>query len=234
MKSSNDRLASQEGKSCLEGYAWNRGIIVGERLAFSIEETHKIHQHLTKAASLHDACLFAVGIDSMLRGSDLLRLRVRDVMSSDGKIRWRQKKTGQNVYPVITATAQNAVRAWVSESGKKPEHYIFTRCKRIDGDPLCTGHLRALIKQWSEAIGLSRKRYSSHSLRRTKPSYLYHYGLADIVTLSILLGHSNTAVTHKYLGVSKAAAQSCRFLFKPEGEIDPNGLAYRQGEGWLR
>jgi len=226
LKSSDGRLASQEGKLGVGGCAWNRGVIVGERLAFSIEETHKIYRHLKNAASLHDACLFAVGIDSMLRGSDLLRLRVRDVMAADGKIRWRQMKTGQNVYPVITTTAQDAVRAWVSESGKKPDHYLFTRCKRIDGDPLCTGHLRALIKQWSRAIGLSSKRYSSHSLRRTKPSYLYHFGLADIVTISVLLGHSNTAVTHRYLGISKDEAQQAALagdIFTADPKATPFG-----------
>ena len=207
MESSSDRFTSEGASNRRVGAGWNRGVIVGERLAFSIDETHRILQHLMNAGSLHDACLFAVGIDSMLRGSDLLRLKVGDVMAADGKIRLRQQKTGQNVYPVITATAQDAVRTWVSESGKKPAHYLFTRCKRIDGDPLCTGHLRALIKRWSLAIGLSSKRYSSHSLRRTKPSYLYHYGLADIVTISVLLGHSNTAVTHRYLGISKNEAQ---------------------------
>ena len=207
MESSNDRFWSEGDTVRRFGAGWNRGLIVGERLAFSIEETHEILCNLRREGSAHDACLFAVGIDSMLRGSDLLRLRVRDVMAADGKIRLRQQKTGQNVYPVITSTAQDAVRAWVSESGKKPAHFLFTRRKSIDADPLCTGHLRALIKQWSLAIGLSSKRYSSHSLRRTKPSYLYHYGLADIVTISVLLGHSNMAVTHRYLGISKNEAQ---------------------------
>ena len=110
---------------------WNAGRAVGERIAFSIGQVRKIKLYLSKTGALHDVCLFTSGIDSMLRCSDLLRLEVGDVLSADGKIRWRQKKTGQNVYPVLTPSSQKTIRDWVGASGKATGHFLFTRDKAI-------------------------------------------------------------------------------------------------------
>lgn len=224
-----DAASVSERQSCSPSKrtAWNKGRNVGERYAFSLPETQKILAHLQCAGELHDACVFTVGIDSMLRGSDLLSLKVSDVVSSDGRIQWRQKKTGQNVFPVLTTTTQDAVKKWVWASGKNPDDFLFTRNKRTDGPPLCTGHFRALIKEWTAAIGLPNERYSSHSLRRTKPSYLYHYGLADIATISILLGHADTAVTLRYLGIRKEEAHAAALagdIFT--GDVNAEPLAH--------
>ena len=187
--------------------SWNRDRAVGERLAFSLAETQQIIAHLRRNHAHHDLCLFSVGIDSMLRCSDLLPLKISDVMAPDGRIRWRQKKTGRNVYPVLTPLTHTAIERWVEVSGKFSDHYLFTRDKPIDARPLSSGYYRTLIKRWASDIGLNPERFSTHSLRRTKPSYLYHYGFSDLEHIARLLGHGTTDTTSRYLGIQQKEAE---------------------------
>ncbi|MEO1029022.1 MAG: tyrosine-type recombinase/integrase [Pseudomonadota bacterium] len=192
--------------------AWNQGRVVGERIAFSAGEVQAIARSLAAIGAHHDLCLFAVGIDSMLRCSDLLRLRVEDVVEDDGRIRWRQKKTQQNVYPVLTTTTQRAVKDWIESSGKQSNHFLFTRDKPVSAKPITPGYYRTLVKQWAELIGLAPERYSTHSLRRTKASHLYGQGYSDIAHIARLLGHQSTDATIRYLGIQQAEAETQALL----------------------
>jgi len=190
---------------------WNKDRQVGARKALSPEEISKIRRHLSAGKSRHDLCLFVVAVDTMLRASDLLRLRVADVCMPNGKIRdsfpWKQKKTGQGVHLVLTPTSQSTLKKWITESGKQPSDYLFTREKPRASAPITVGFYRTLIKQWVKAIGLHRHDYSAHSLRRSKAIYMYQNGVR-IEIISRLLGHTNPSSTLHYLGIDQAEAQS--------------------------
>ena len=190
---------------------WNKGRPVGARVALTPQEITLVRRHLAKQTSPHDLCLFTLAIDSMLRASDLLQLRVGDVCSPDGKVRQsfrlRQKKTQQGVEPVLTDTAQAALKKWLKTSEKQSTHFLFTRSKPSQGQPITVGFYRTLIKQWVRAIGLRPHDYSAHSLRRSKAIYLYQSGVR-VEIISRLLGHSSPASTLYYLGIDQAEAQS--------------------------
>ncbi len=188
--------------------AWNRGKAVGERLALSLDEVQSILEALHRKLAHHDVCLFTIGIDSMLRCSDLLQLRVEDIASQTGQIRWRQKKTGQNVYPILTCTTLEAFHTWVEVSGKNRSDFLFTRDKPIGGSAISPAYYRSLIKRWVQLIGLKPEQYSTHSLRRTKPSFLYHHGYSDLEHIARLLGHANTESTSRYLGIQQREAEA--------------------------
>lgn len=191
---------------------WNKDRHVGPRQPFSLSDTQKIDRRLHELAEIYDRCLFCVGIDTMLRGSDLIKLKVFDLIDQKGvprqEILRRQKKTDQNVAPVLTPTTQAAILDWVLQSGKRSSDYLFTRKKPVHGRPISEGHLRGLVKEWAKSIGLDPERYSGHSLRRTKATYLYKYGFADISLISRLLGHKSVQVTLTYLGITQAEAQA--------------------------
>lgn len=184
---------------------------MGPRLALEPEEVGRIQQQLLEQNALHDRCLFCVAVDSMLRSSDLLRLTVADVAFPDGTIRerfsWRQHKTSGGVYPVLTATTRQACREWIEASFKSPTDYLFTRYKPIHDGPIGNSAFRVLIKSWVAQIGLDPTLYSGHSLRRTKPVFLYRSGVA-IEDIAQLLGHKDIRSTQVYLGLSVAQAQA--------------------------
>ena len=189
------------------GQPWNKGRPVGARLALAQTEISNIRRELGTLKSSHDLCLFMTAVDTMLRASDLLQLRVRDVQHPDGSIRqtfpWKQKKTAKPVYPVLTAKAQAALRRWISESGKRETDYLFTREKLRTSKPISVGFYRTLIKSWVRLIGRPPHDYGAHSLRRSKAIFMYERGVA-VEYISRLLGHSSPASTLHYLGITEA------------------------------
>lgn len=77
---------------------WNKGLIVGQKRPLLPRQVWSIRVRLEMSASARDLALFNLAIDSKLRASDLVRLKVEDVCSGR-VVRDRgvviQKKTGR-------------------------------------------------------------------------------------------------------------------------------------------
>ena len=78
---------------------------------------------------------FNLAIDSKLRGCDLVRLRVDDVLAA-GRVRDRatviQKKTNQPVQFEITEQIRSAIGEWLVALGTRRGRYLF-RCAQEQG-----------------------------------------------------------------------------------------------------
>ena len=61
---------------------WNKGKLVGQKLPLKLKEIWAIRVRLQLAGKTRDLALFNIAIDSKLRGSDLVRLRVSDICNS--------------------------------------------------------------------------------------------------------------------------------------------------------
>lgn len=89
--------------------AWNRGRIVGQKRALLPKHVSAIRVRLELAERVRDLALFNMAIDSKLRGSDLVRLRVADVFVA-GRMKERtsvlQSKTQRPVQFEITETTR--------------------------------------------------------------------------------------------------------------------------------
>ena len=202
------------------GQPWNKGRSVGSRRALSASEIAQIRSHLKTHS--HDYCLFMVAVDTMLRASDLLNLKVRDLMFSNGSVRQsfplRQKKTSQSVFPVLTTDTCKAITNWVGESQKREQDYLFTRAKNPHGQPITIGFYRTLIKSWVKTVGIPAQNISAHSLRRSKAIYLYEQGVT-VELIGRLLGHRSSVSTIRYLGIDEAQAREAALthnIFDPK------------------
>jgi integrase len=84
---------------------------------------------------------------------------------------------------------------------------LFTNASNSGvGQPLSTTAFRTLAKDWADLAGyVDTKRFSGHSLRRTRAAIIYRE-TRDIVACARLLGHSSTAHTEAYLGVGRDEA----------------------------
>ncbi len=63
--------------------AWNKGRIIGQKRPLLPKQVWAIRARLELAGNLRDLTLFNVAIDSKLRGCDLVRLSVADLVNSD-------------------------------------------------------------------------------------------------------------------------------------------------------
>jgi integrase len=170
---------------------WNKGKITGQKPPLKPREVWAIRVRLQIAGRVRDLALFNLAIDSKLRGCDLVRLRVEDVMQG-GQVRLRalicQRKTGAPVQFEITEQTRAAVAAWVTSAKLQPRDWLFP--SRIDHDEaLTTRQYARLVDDWISEIGLSAKAYGTHSLRRTKASLIYRK-TGNIRAVQLLLGHT--------------------------------------------
>ena len=93
---------------------WNKGKIVGQKAPFKLKDIWALRVRLQMEARVRELALFNLGIDSKLRGCDLVALRVRDVCHGD-QVATRaivmQHKTQRPVQFEITQATRDALQA---------------------------------------------------------------------------------------------------------------------------
>ena len=62
---------------------WNKGKIVGQKAPFKLKDVWALRVRLQMEDRVRELTLFNLGIDSKLRGCDLVSLKVRDVCHGD-------------------------------------------------------------------------------------------------------------------------------------------------------
>ena len=191
--------------------AWNRGLIVGQKRAFSLEDLAQIEARLLSKTNWHDLALLSFGLDTMLRSSDLLATKVWQIKYPNGPVRTliarRQRKTRHIVNSVLTPPTRRYLVQWLRVSGKDSQDYVFTRSKPNDAPPISRAHYADIVKAWASWLGYDPQEFSSHSIRRSKPAHMYWAG-EDIALISRLLGHQSIANTIEYLGITQHKAET--------------------------
>ena len=149
------------------------------------------------------------GIDTMLRASDLLALRVEDVQGDGGAIKKsfniRQKKTEAGNLVRLSDVAREALKVWIEKAKKYHGDYLFTRSQGDLNARISRVQYGNLIKRWVKLVGLDAENYSTHSIRRTKPVLIYDQ-TKNIEAVRQLLGQKSIGATVAYLGVNKKKA----------------------------
>jgi integrase len=124
---------------------------------------------------LCELALFNLGIDSKLRGCDLVALKVRDVCPGD-QVATRaivmQHKTQRPVQFEITQATRDALQAWMKQSGLKSEDYLFPS-RLHDSPDLGPRQYARILGHWVDELGLDSAEYGTHSMRRTKATLIY-------------------------------------------------------------
>jgi integrase len=174
---------------------WKKGKIVGQELPLKLHETWAIRTRLQIEEHVRDLALFNLAVDSKLRASDLVRLRVSDVATS-GHVCSRatilQKKTSRPV-------TRDAIEAWISKAQLATPAYLFPS-RFYRSLHLSTRQYARLVESWVADIGLDTSLYGTHSLRRTKASLIYRQ-TKNLRAIQLLLGHAKLESTVRYLGI---------------------------------
>ena len=100
--------------------AWNAGKIVGTKRPLTQKQIWAIRFFLDREERLRDRALFDLAIDSKLRGCDLVKLKIGDLVAG-ADIRNRaiviQKKTGRPVQFELTSDVRGSLAAWLHRRG---------------------------------------------------------------------------------------------------------------------
>jgi integrase len=179
-----------------------RGERSGPSVALKPRQVWAIRFFLDQHRRTRDRALFDLAIDSKLRGCDVVKVKIGDIVLG-GQIRTRaivvQTKTGKPVQFELMSDARTSLLAWLERRGGTLADYVFP--SRIDhADHLSTRQYARLVDEWVVGIGLRREEYGTHSLRRTKASIIYKM-TGNLRAVQILLGHTKIENTVRYLGV---------------------------------
>lgn len=180
----------------------------------------QIKNLLRGKGEIRDLLLFELGINSALRISDLLSLRVGDLFEENLSVKdffdIKEEKTGKTNRITITPK----VKVTLSDYSEKysnivsiRENYIFFAKKTFPLGSRSIGRKTSwlFLSKICEEVGL-KWNYGNHSLRKT---WWYQARMAAI-PLEIIqhkLNHSSLAVTQRYLGITAdEIAMACNKL----------------------
>ena len=192
----------EETSTCKSHTSWNKGKLVGQKAPFKVNEIWAIRTRLQLQHRVRELALFNLGIDSKLRGCDLLKLHVNDVCHGDRvapRAMVMQQKTSRPVQFEITEPTRNAVNAWITSAHLRSDDFLFL--SRIHKSPhLGTRQYARIVDGWVTEIGLDPCNYGTHSMRRTKATLIYRR-TKNLRAVQLLLGHTKLESTVRYLGI---------------------------------
>lgn len=174
----------------------------GAKLALKPVHVWGIRVRLQVARQARDLALFDLALDSKLRGCDLVRLRVSDLLSPGGvkrRVVILQQKTGRPVQFEVTDQARRSIADWISQKRLALDDYLFPSRTKI-GSHLTTRQYARRVDKWVSLLSLDPVAYGTHSLRRTKVALLYKK-TGNLRACQLLLGHTKLESTVRYLGV---------------------------------
>jgi len=177
-----------------------------------------------------DLALFIIGINTGLRCSDLLKLRLSHFDNSPFYV--EQKKTGEIVEHMVNDAIKIALSQWREAHPDAPaDAFLFYPTSKswqhapIFNKHICEDYTARLVKRWCAAVGLHdsvtvigdksiRSSYAMHSLRKACGlNYLLactDSGLSfgeSLIATSAKLGHKDPRTTLVYIGLGRAKSR---------------------------
>ena len=169
----------------------------------------KILRNMLAGRRLH-ILLLNIGIDTMLRASDLLKLKTKDLMHESGEpkteLKIKQKKTGKHTLLMpLSENSQNAIRRYLIDTNM--DDYVFTgQLSHLTRNPITVKQYGRIVKGWMKELGVEDlDQYASHSIRKIKPTVIYNQ-TRNIDAVRRLLGQSSVTATQSYISVTDNSA----------------------------
>lgn len=164
-----------------------------------VDDIERMKDYLEKKNE-RDFVLVVVGLYSGMRISDILSLKVKDVL--EDRIRIKEKKTGKSKVFAINPAMRKALDRYIKNRELKEYDYLFPSRKRDRENGLKIvpiGRVAAyqIIKDAASYVGL--RNIGTHSLRK---SFGYHHykRYGNVAVLMEIFNHSSPDITLVYIG----------------------------------
>ena len=171
-------------------------------LVMSPDETRRL---LAVADNLKVRTVLSLGYGCGLRASEVVRLKVKHIDSSQKIIRVEQSKGRKDRNVMLSPEMLELLRQWWKarpsrHDGATPpqERWLFPG--RKPGKPMTTRQLNRLFHEAADAAGI-KKRVTLHALRHSFATHLLERG-TDIRIIQALLGHDKLDTTARYTRVA--------------------------------
>jgi len=169
-----------------------KGAIVDVQPLRTLQEIEDMKQSLRRWCGERDRFMFEFGINTGLRVSDIVGLRVRDVRGKayfnvlEGKTKKPRRVFLKGIQPEIEAYTRDM----------DPEDWLFPS-RKGNGHITETQAYRALVKA-GEMI--DRNDIGTHTMRKTF-GYHHYKRNKDVAVLQEIFNHSAPSITKRYIGI---------------------------------
>jgi len=148
-----------------------------------------------------DLCLFTLGINTNLRASDMLSIKVRQVrdLEAGDDLVLVEKKTKKERRITLNQTTVDAIHNWIRHGNLKGSEFLF---KSQRHKVLTVPSVSRLVKSWCKDINL-KGNYAAHTLRKTF-GYMHHrINCTPLPELMVAFNHSTQKQTLDYLCIQQ-------------------------------
>lgn len=160
------------------------------------------------ARNERDYMLFMVGINTGLRISDILTLKVGQ-LKNRSKIAIREKKTGKVKELPLNDDLRQAIRRYTAD--KAPSEWMFPSQKGKGIKPIQRSRAYKILREAADAYGVQH--VGTHTMRKTFGYHFYHASGKDVTLLMYLFNHKDPSVTLRYIGVTATTAYNAMKKF---------------------
>jgi len=168
----------------------------------AIRDISKINaiKRLLKEQSQRDYLLFVLGINTGLKITEMLAMRVQDILNEDGTVK---KFIDPPSYPTegmpiyLNSKVKQAISLYLPTLPPQGNDYLFKSTKT--DQPITRQQAYRIINKAAKNVGIEGK-VGTHSMRKTFGYHAYKKGVA-ISLLQKLFHHASPSETLKYLGI---------------------------------
>lgn len=150
-----------------------------------------------KENGMRDLLLFSMGINTGLRISDLLKLKVIDVKGKS-HVEIKEQKTGKVKRFPILGNLQSLLEEYTRN--KELSEYLF-KSRNGENKPITRVMAYMIINNACKNCGI-QDNIGTHTLRKTF-GYHHYQTFHDVAILQYLLNHSSPSITLRYIGIAQ-------------------------------
>jgi integrase/recombinase XerC/integrase/recombinase XerD len=176
--------------------------------------TDQIRSVIEAACSLRDRALIITMVDTGLRASEVLTLKMSDARIEDttGTLLVMGKGGRQRIVP-IDAHTQRVLVQYKRKERPTPVHpsveeFFLTRA----GEPMTAATLKLVFDRLRDRTGL--KKFHPHLLRHTFATHYLENG-GDLFSLQLILGHSSLEMVRRYSHMATGQVLARHKLYSP-------------------
>lgn len=155
----------------------------------------RVMKRFLKEKSDRNYMLFVTGINSGLRISDILNLRVSDVKRP--YFNMKEQKTQKSKRIAMTPSLQRELKEYVE--GKEDHEYLFKSREGVN-KPIGRSMAYKILREAADYVSLEG--IGTHTLRKTF-GYHFYKQYKDPALLQEIFNHSSEDITLRYIGVNQ-------------------------------
>lgn len=182
-------------------------------LSFSDVELLLAAPDRSTSDGLRDAAMLELLYATGLRVSELIKVKLEDLVLDAGFLRTIGKGSKERIVP-FGDDAKRAIVAWIengrSEFDRRRDTALFLTNR---GRAMCRQTFWRKITRYARSAGI-RQQISPHMLRHSFATHLLENG-ADLRSVQMMLGHSDISTTQIYTHVTRARLQKLYDQFHP-------------------